>query len=86
MKDKWGQKDKVSFLRCSSLALCVESIMVLADIYIFIFSYCILAFTETLGINMHIRHFSLLLAASLLLMLSSHLPVASKSSSRTNLS
>ena len=58
-KDKRGQKNKVSFLRCSSIPLCVESLIVLADIYISIFSYCFLAFTEALGINMQIRHFLL---------------------------
>ena len=59
MKEKWGQKNKVSFLRYSSLALCVRSLRVLADIYISIFSDIIIAFTDTLGRNMQIRHFLL---------------------------
>ena len=44
-------KDKVSFLRWSFLALCVESLMVLADIYIPTFSDIIIAFINTLAIN-----------------------------------
>ena len=80
------QKKPLSFLRCSSFALCVESLKVLADIYISIFSNIFIAFTDTLVITCKLYTFSLLLAASQLLMLSSLLPVASKSSSRTNLS
>ena len=56
---QWGQTYKVSFFRYSSLALSVESFMVLAYIYLSIFSDIIIAFTDRLGINMQIRHFLL---------------------------
>ena len=52
-------KDEVSFLRWSFLALCVENLMVLADIYIPTFSDIIIAFVNTLAISMQIRHFLL---------------------------
>ena len=58
--------------------------MVLAEIYISIFSDIIIAFTDTLGINMQIRHVLLLKDTSLLLTLSSLLPLTSKSFSRIN--
>ena len=56
---KSNKKKLKKKLRCLSLALSGVSLMVSADIYIFIFSDCIVAFTYTLEINMQIRHFPL---------------------------